>query len=205
MQKGQKMTAEMIENCKKAQAMSISREERSKRAKKMHEDGIFNEKSREKQRIAKMGDKNPMFRIQKEKHPMFGRKHSEETKRKMVENHRGMTGKKHSAEWIGNMKGENNPRWVKDRTLLRKREQRNDSLYQDWRKRVLKRDDKKCKINNEECCGRLEAHHILGWSDFPELRYDINNGITLCKKHHPRKKEIEKMLIPTFKELILIN
>ena len=36
------MTEEMIENCKKAQARCISREERSERTRKMHEDGIFN-------------------------------------------------------------------------------------------------------------------------------------------------------------------
>lgn len=205
MRKGQKMTVEMIENCKKAQAKSISREERSKRTKEMHKKGIFNKKSREKQKIGKLGDKNPMFGIPKDRHPMFGRKHSKETRRKMRENHKGMTGKEHSAEWVENMKGENNPCWVEDRTQLKRREQRNDSLYQDWRKNVLKRDNKKCKINNRDCKDRLEVHHILGWSEYPELRYNINNGITLCKKHHPRKKEEEVLLIPTFKELILIK
>ena len=90
MQKGQKMTEEMKENCRKAQAKCISFAERSARTKKMHENGIFNANTREKQRKSKLGSKNPMFNIPKEEHPMFGRKHSEETIGKMIENHKGM-------------------------------------------------------------------------------------------------------------------
>lgn len=36
-----------------------------------------------------------------------------------------------------------------------------------------------------------------------ETRYEINNGITLCHFHHPRKREKEKELSPFFQELIL--
>lgn len=49
------------------------------------------------------------------------------------------------------------------------------------------------------------VHHILGFKEHPELRYDINNGITLCHFHHPRKKEEEKRLIPTFMELVSVS
>lgn len=55
------------------------------------------------------------------------------------------------------------------------------------------------KIN---CKGRLEAHHILSWKDYPELRYDINNGITLCHAHHPRKRDEEAELSPYFQSLV---
>ena len=40
---------------------------------------------------------------------------------------------------------------------------------------------------------------------WPELRYDINNGITLCHFHHPIVREEEKRLIPTYKELVSVS
>ena len=67
------------------------------------------------------------------------------------------------------------------------------------------RDNWKCKINNSDCKGRLEVHHILGFTKFPELRYDINNGITLCHFHHPRVREEEKRLSPYFMELVSVS
>src|SRR3990167_11544804 len=99
--------------------------------------------------------------------------------------------------------GENHTRWIKDRTLLTKKQERNDSAYKEWRKNVWIRDNFKCKILNQDCRGRLQAHHILGWSSHPELRYQINNGITLCQAHHPRKRAEAKQLNPYFQDLIL--
>lgn len=32
--------------------------------------------------------------------------------------------------------------------------------------------------------GNLNSHHLNGWNIFPNERYDIENGITLCKFHH---------------------
>lgn len=74
--------------------------------------------------------------------------------------------------------------------------------YKDWRNQVFKRDSFKCKINNKDCYGRLEAHHILGFKDHPELRYEVNNGITLCHAHHPHKREEEAKLSPFFQNLV---
>lgn len=45
--------------------------------------------------------------------------------------------------------------------------------------------------------------NFIGFTKFPELRHDINNGITLCHFHHPRKREDEINLSPYFKELVM--
>jgi hypothetical protein len=59
----------------------------------------------------------------------------------------------------------------------------NDPEYIKWRKQVFRRDGYKCRMPN--CCGKkLEAHHIDRWVDNPLLRYEVANGITLCKQHH---------------------
>lgn len=102
------------------------------------------------------------------------------------------------------MFGADNPSW-KGGLLFRKREdRRGDSAYGEWRRQVWLRDNFKCKMSNLDCDGRLEAHHILRWNDFPELRYELNNGITLCHHHHPRNKRDEKILSP-YLELLLTN
>lgn len=58
----------------------------------------------------------------------------------------------------------------------------NDPKYKQWRLDVFKRDGFKCKK-----CGSkkgINAHHIKRWAKYPSLRFDVNNGITLCRKHH---------------------
>ena len=71
-----------------------------------------------------------------------------------------------------------------------------------WTRSVKIRDGWKCKMSNDDCNGRLEAHHILRWATYPELRYEVNNGITLCQYHHPRKINDEMILAPVFERLI---
>jgi len=51
-----------------------------------------------------------------------------------------------------------------------------------WRYLVLHRDELQCQI-----CGtreNLHAHHIKSWSQYPDLRFDLENGITLCIDCH---------------------
>jgi hypothetical protein len=95
--------------------------------------------------------------------------------------------------------------WIEDRSKLAKRQERNDTAYKEWRINVYKRDNYKCRINNQDCKGRIIAHHILSWTNYPELRYEINNGITLCQAHHPRKRAEEKRLIPFFMGLVPVS
>lgn len=112
-------------------------------------------------------------------------------------------------KWILKMKevtlGSKNHAWIEDRSKLVNQDERNSYQYQMWRKEVWLRDNWKCKIANPDCDGRIEVHHILSWKDYPELHYKINNGITLCHAHHPRKRSEEKRLIPIFQELVSVS
>lgn len=100
-------------------------------------------------------------------------------------------------------KGVRNHNWVSDRNKLVKNEKKHlDGRYREWMRAVKNRDGWKCKISNNDCSGRLEAHHILNWRNHPELRYEVNNGITLCHFHHPLKINDEMRLVPIFRELI---
>jgi hypothetical protein len=72
-----------------------------------------------------------------------------------------------------------------------KREKHNaDYHYAEWRKAVFKRD-------NFQRCGKrggvLQAHHIKSWAKFPELRFDVANGKTLCESPcHWEEHRIQK-------------
>lgn len=107
---------------------------------------------------------------------------------------------------IKRRRGQEHYNWTADRSLLKQDEKKHlDSRYREWMKGVKNRDGWTCRIADVKCNGRLEAHHILRWIDFPELRYDINNGITLCHAHHPRKRAEEKRLAPLFAELVSVS
>lgn len=64
---------------------------------------------------------------------------------------------------------------------------RNDKKVYKWKKEILSKGE--CEI-----CGSkedLEAHHIIGWSDYPKGRIDVKNGMCLCNKCHSMKHKGE--------------
>ena len=133
-----------------------------------------------KQKISKTKKGNPT-------RYWLGKKFSKEHKRKLSEAGRGKFGKL-ARNWKGG--------------LCKRRDERNDSLYSRWVRQVKRRDKNQCMFKGQNCSGYLIVHHILPWRDFPELRYNIKNGITLCQYHHPRKRVDEQRLIPFFQELV---
>lgn len=75
-------------------------------------------------------------------------------------------------------------------------EQRNSEEASAWRRAVYERDMYHCRICKQN--GELHAHHIKPWAAFPESRFDISNGITLCTQCHTNihtyLREVEKVI-----------
>lgn len=119
---------------------------------------------------------NTGIKIDKSKYPNIGHntKHSEETIVKMKAARKGK-----SAYWN---KGEKSPQWkggiTKQSEALRRGYQ-----FRAWRDSVFARDNWTCQKYNIRG-GKLHPHHILNFSEHPELRFEISNGITLSEKAH---------------------
>ena len=76
-----------------------------------------------------------------------------------------------------------------------------DPVYKKFRKSVRNR-DKKCRWPNCKKRRGLQVHHIFTWKHYPHLRYEISNGITLCKQHHKAIKGQESNYIKLFIDII---
>jgi len=57
--------------------------------------------------------------------------------------------------------------------------------YQAWRIAVLERDEYTCQHCNQKG-GQLHCHHLKSFKTYPELRFEVSNGIVLCAKCHER-------------------
>jgi 5-methylcytosine-specific restriction endonuclease McrA len=84
------------------------------------------------------------------------------------------------------------------------REDYNSQEYKAWRFAVFSRDNFTCMLTGRKG-GELEAHHIVRWADSPNLRYVVNNGITLSKEAHDLVTGREKEYESRFKEIVEQN
>jgi len=138
-----------------------------------------------------------------------GFKHSKETKKKISKANKGqkptygMLGKKHSLKTrkrISRYVGEMRWNYRGNITTLNKRIY--DSYkYRQWRSDIFTRDDFTCQKCREK--GYIEAHHLKEFSKIMienniitleqalncEEFWNINNGLTLCKKCHNLTKK----------------
>lgn len=74
---------------------------------------------------------------------------------------------------------------------------RHSMEYVQWRKLVFERDDWTCNQCHKRG-GNMEAHHIKEFHLYPDFRFDINNGETLCKPCHDSTK-LNKRILPNGK------
>jgi hypothetical protein len=57
-----------------------------------------------------------------------------------------------------------------------------------WRDSVFKIYDYTCQKCHQKGV-ELNAHHIKPFAQYPELRYDLDNGVALCKKCHIKEHQ----------------
>jgi hypothetical protein len=83
------------------------------------------------------------------------------------------------------IKGEKNKRWKGGITPINIKI-RNSIEYKLWRKSVFERDRYTCIWCGDSRGGNLNADHIKPFADYPELRFAIDNGRTLCVNCHKK-------------------
>jgi hypothetical protein len=108
---------------------------------------------------------------------------SEETKKKIGNSVRGIN---RGIEWRKKLslahKGENSHCWKGGVSPINKRI-RHSVEYKLWRESVFERDDWTCQVCMKRG-GTLHPHHIKPFAEYPELRFAIDNGETLCVDCH---------------------
>lgn len=62
----------------------------------------------------------------------------------------------------------------------------NSSELKKWREAVYQKGKYKCCIcgKGRDSQTKIHAHHLWGYYEYPEKKYDIENGVVLCVKHH---------------------
>ena len=95
-----------------------------------------------------------------------------------------------SGKYPANLNGK---RGIKPRYYhLKKRPKHEGAEYAEWRLNVWKRDNFTCQICNKTANElkkdkiKICADHIKPFCNYPELRYEISNGRTLCIPCHKR-------------------
>ena len=115
-----------------------------------------------------------------------GKKLSEEHRKNLSISHLWnpwfWTGKKRDKTTIDKLSWDNHWNWKWDISKNNRRA-RTIAANKYRRKECLSRDEftcQRCNIN----WWKLEVHHINNFSEFIELRYDIDNWVTLCRNCH---------------------
>ena len=89
-------------------------------------------------------------------------------------------------------KGKDHPRYIKDRSKVKSKRGRHECT--EWRKAVFERDNYTCQFCKTRG-GTLNADHIKPYCDYPELRFELTNGRTLCIDCH---KKTDTYVIPKY-------
>ena len=152
---------------------------------------------------------------------MLGKKHTEEWKKKMSEAHKGRAVRGydwHASEETKRrmsesqriaqnnpetkkrkreaMLGEKNHQW-KGGVSSEEKHIRMSEEYNQWRNAVYQRDYWTCQICGKKCQkNNIVAHHHFSFTDYPQLRFAINNGTTLCRNcHYSLHQKLKKQII----------
>lgn len=138
---------------------------------KRHKGIKFSDKAKKKLSKSLSGRKLSKSHIENRTKAQRGLKRSVDTRKKISNAKKGNK----AYQWKGGISKEN-------------KRIRNGIDFRLWREAVFARDNWTCQKTLERG-GMLESHHIKNFADYPELRFAIDNGITLSKKSH---KEFHK-------------
>lgn len=95
------------------------------------------------------------------------------------------------------------------RKVKREKKRNEKERYGEWRNSIYLRDNFTCIVCNKYLkdgnTKNMQAHHLLAKETWPELKYDIMNGITLCYFCHKNSKYSPHLNAVTFVELLKIK
>lgn len=91
------------------------------------------------------------------------------------------TKKSYVNEYSRDRVGKNNPNWRGGVSTENETIRGSNEMFE-WKYKVIGRDNFICQNCGKN--GNICAHHIRTFSKYPELRFDVNNGVTLCKMCH---------------------
>jgi HNH endonuclease/NUMOD3 motif len=115
--------------------------------------------------------------------------HTEQFKRALSARSRGNKNSLGKVPWNKGLKGfgagPQHPRW-KGGISPENDKIRHSFEYREWRDAVFARDNYTCVECGDDTGGNLEADHIKPFALFPDLRFDVNNGRTLCHDCHTK-------------------
>ncbi len=130
--------------------------------------------TKEKMRLAKLGKSPPNKGKTKKDYPNLSNSGVK------IGNIPWNEGKKYPA-----ISGENHHNWNGGVTPINEKI-RQSLEYKIWRMSVFKRDNFTCIQCGDSSGGNLNADHIKAFCDFPDLRFDVSNGRTLCIECHKK-------------------
>lgn len=102
------------------------------------------------------------------------------TAQRLISGHRTSCG--HRSHLVERFTGENNPNW-KGGITPKIRKLRTGRRMGRWREAIYERDAYTCQICGQQG-GELNAHHLESFADNPDLRFCLDNGVTLCRDCH---------------------
>ena len=145
---------------------------------------IHSDETKEKIRKKAIGRTNSEETREKIRKHHLGKKRTEATRKAISKANMGHVVSQETRKKLSEAhQGEKNRLWKGGITPMSGKI-RNSLEYRLWREAVFKRDNYTCIWCGDNRGGNLNADHIKPFAYFPELRFAIDNGRTLCESCH---------------------
>jgi 5-methylcytosine-specific restriction endonuclease McrA len=159
--------------------------EHARKVGEAHKGKVISDEQKDKIRLTLTGYKHTEEAKKNMRDSQIGRKHaplSDESRANISAASKGRIPWNKGIPYLA-IRGENHPNW-KGGTYSTERQVAMQRIeYKLWRESIFVRDDYTCQECNVRG-GELNADHIKPWALYPELRYELNNGRTLCIDCH---------------------